>query len=741
MVIYFTGAFYHSQSESHPAGSPKRSKYDLLQVTRKAADSACMNVVDVQLPAGSDKPTQLNAVQQALGRAVASSGQTPVSIIPEQGQWRIASATGTNWIVAKNQAVTLTPSQPYSMTRLPGSTEGEAVLLTTRNQRVSGRLNDVQQAQLTQQLMKLVASSDTQFAFTTQARVTQVSSTQLTIALTAGQLTLPRGLLSVAAGSTLTLSLTSDGAQGIQVSVSGNGPNAPVKLSQQASSQVIRHLLETNGVTIRSENGQRLSALLAPIPEARELAGQGSQLAHLRLSGDRLTALVASQQAIARVNGPLQGVPASDALTLTRSEVQRLPVLSVMPMSRGAVSGGEAVLSPTQAQDVQQKIVQLSRQLLAQTGSPREALNALVQQLSQFQSLPAQALSPALSQAISQLTRAETTFLAEAGKLPAFRRESAVAPSLEGRHLRVEDAPSTATAKKPGAAGAGLGALAEKLRALTGLAGEGKHAQVTPQDTGVTEAKPSVRMTSPAAEQIRALLSAAPLPLSVSALTRPATGNDFLSALVTLLQFSLAGRAVARQPALSARADSSDSPLNRPAAGQTPAASPSRSAQELAQADSRNTLLNALKTLLASHQQARLGQAENKLQGQDTLFYQVPFVGSDERPAELVIQRDGQGNKPSVTQPGQSRCWNLTMRLDTGDSGPLLAKSRIEGDVIEIDIYASSERLLTKVADTLPFLLRRLEASGLTVSRHSLQRGQVPDTLNTQRHHLFETMV
>ena len=61
------------------------------------------------------------------------------------------------------------------------------------------------------------------------------------------------------------------------------------------------------------------------------------------------------------------------------------------------------------------------------------------------------------------------------------------------------------------------------------------------------------------------------------------------------------------------------------------------------------------------------------------------------------------------------------MKLDIGDAGQLLAKSKIDTDTITIDLYTSNETVLTRVADTLPFLERRLADLGLNVEKMSFQ--------------------
>ena len=80
------------------------------------------------------------------------------------------------------------------------------------------------------------------------------------------------------------------------------------------------------------------------------------------------------------------------------------------------------------------------------------------------------------------------------------------------------------------------------------------------------------------------------------------------------------------------------------------------------------------------------------------------------------------------------------MRLDAGTSGQILAKTKISGPSIELNLYTSTDGLLNSIRDTLPYLLRRLTAHGLEVASSSVQRGQIPTTLARHNYHLFETL-
>ena len=81
------------------------------------------------------------------------------------------------------------------------------------------------------------------------------------------------------------------------------------------------------------------------------------------------------------------------------------------------------------------------------------------------------------------------------------------------------------------------------------------------------------------------------------------------------------------------------------------------------------------------------------------------------------------------------------MKLDIGDFGQVLAKSKIDKNTITLDLYASNDEVLRRIGNTLPYLKKRLTSLGLDVENSSYQRGQIPDTLNTRPHQIFETRV
>lgn len=122
------------------------------------------------------------------------------------------------------------------------------------------------------------------------------------------------------------------------------------------------------------------------------------------------------------------------------------------------------------------------------------------------------------------------------------------------------------------------------------------------------------------ASRIYGLLNAPAIAVTPLSLTSPIAASNFVQGLVALLQLSLAGRALSRQPSLKVQIDSPDSIISKTITNTSGSAPSSRVAQDVANLDSRTNLLANLKTLLANHQHSKVAQAENRVQGQDRFF-------------------------------------------------------------------------------------------------------------------------
>lgn len=170
-------------------------------------------------------------------------------------------------------------------------------------------------------------------------------------------------------------------------------------------------------------------------------------------------------------------------------------------------------------------------------------------------------------------------------------------------------------------------------------------------------------------------------------------------------------------------------------------AQPSRAIQELNQLDQRQQLLAQLKILLSNHQQNKVANVESRIQGQDSFYYIFPSLSQPQNPVELLIKREQNKKENKHVESSSKTLWNITMKLDIGDSGQVLAKSKIDKNTLSIDLYASNDVVLKRIGDTLPYLQKRLTSLGLVVENTSYQRGNIPDSLKVRPHQIFETRV
>ena len=251
-----------------------------------------------------------------------------------------------------------------------------------------------------------------------------------------------------------------------------------------------------------------------------------------------------------------------------------------------------------------------------------------------------------------------------------------------------------------------------------------------------------VKQDANLASRIQSMLLSPALLATPTTLNSPIAASNFVQGLVALLQVSLAGRALQRQPSLKAQIDLPDSVISRTLGATTNTqGATSRVAQDFANLDSRTNILNNLKTLLANHQQHKVSQVESRIQGQDNFYYILPSVSQHAAAPELLIQREPDHHGGKGKEKGKQSLWHVTMKLDIGEIGEVLAKSKIKGDTITLDLYASNQTIVARIGDTLPYLKQRLAELGLEVASSSFQQGSIPTTLSTRPHSIFETRV
>ncbi len=282
----------------------------------------------------------------------------------------------------------------------------------------------------------------------------------------------------------------------------------------------------------------------------------------------------------------------------------------------------------------------------------------------------------------------------------------------------------------------------------TSLTGSKTNESVTGENVGaVGDVKNGAKKLAPdmneqgLSQRLQQLISSQALVTTPINLSSPVNASSFVQGLVALVQLALAGRAMQRQPGLKTQIDAPDSIVSKTLANMGVTTQPSRVSQDMNQLDGRQQLLSQLKTLLSSHQQNKIANVDSRIQGQDSFYYILPSLSQHQSPPELLIKRElgGQNNKHAPA--GQRSLWNITMKLDIGDNGQVLAKSKIDKSTITLDLYASNDEVLKRIGDTLPYLHKRLTSLGLVVENTSYQRGHIPDTLNSRPHQIFETRV
>ncbi|WP_088330211.1 flagellar hook-length control protein FliK [Lacimicrobium sp. SS2-24] len=236
---------------------------------------------------------------------------------------------------------------------------------------------------------------------------------------------------------------------------------------------------------------------------------------------------------------------------------------------------------------------------------------------------------------------------------------------------------------------------------------------------------------------LRALLSQPAMALTPLSLTTPASQSGFVGGLITLLQLSLAARQSRSYPAQSDKLAERLSGMLENTGGARVSA---RGLADLAQVEQRHQLIRNLSLLLTSHTGHKAVSAESQLQGQDSFYYSLPLGNEQQRKdLELLIRREPPPDKKNQQQAGNQKQWHLTMKLDVGDLGGLLAKARLHEMQLELDFYAANDTLKDKVICMLPVLKKRLLELGIEVHHSQCQLGKIPTTLQQRPYQVFET--
>ncbi|NMH59317.1 flagellar hook-length control protein FliK [Alteromonas ponticola] len=542
-----------------------------------------------------------------------------------------------------------------------------------------------QASKIAEAVTRLVPASAVASTNSIQATVNHVQGNQLSLRLgvqgnPSVNITLNQAV-NLAQGDKVQLTLSQSSANTFTANLASSAPDSTVigdsKLAaNHALVQQFTRLQMATGLTI---SPQVLQGILDKAGVATLSAGQSAQIT-LSMRNNQLSVTTLNSQAIAQLALSKAGTNALPLLT-NLQQAKTLPLLIPIESSHQQnltnTTQSSAPVSQTidtmSKNQIHEAILQLSRRLLNEIGSTREALNQLITTLSTSGNQTSPAMSALMRGFAQQLTQ-------------------------------------------------GFGA--EESGALKGLA---------PTSTSDPNAK------APTVQALQALFSSPSLPINSQALTSPVTQSGFVSGLVAVLQMTFAGRAIRNQPHLGALADDTGSFLHKSMSQAGATGSAARVSQEFSRLDGQRQMLENIKTLLANHRQQKLINLENRIQGQDSFYYVLPVNSQSQAPPEVLLKREEQHTDADNSQDNSAKVWNFTMKLDIDELGKLLVKSKVTATSLNLNLYTSSDVLLAKVQETLPILLKRLSALGLTIEHSSCQRGKIPETLSDNPYQLFET--
>ncbi|GAA6184074.1 flagellar hook-length control protein FliK [Aliiglaciecola sp. NS0011-25] len=241
------------------------------------------------------------------------------------------------------------------------------------------------------------------------------------------------------------------------------------------------------------------------------------------------------------------------------------------------------------------------------------------------------------------------------------------------------------------------------------------------------------------AENIKQLITQAPLNLSPIQLTQAISSQGIVAGLMTMLQISLASRLNRNQPQNSEKIAQIVSSIIS-SSGKAAAPQTQRSLNDLNQMEQKHQLLKQLGRMFAQHQSSKLSNAEQALQGQETFYYVLPSgVGEQKKDIELLIKREPEKHASAEKQHNKSAIWHLTMKMDIGEIGQILTKAKLQQDELELDLYTSNEAVKELVYNYLPLFKKRLKSLGIEVAKAQCQLGKIPEHLHTRPYQIFQT--
>lgn len=258
--------------------------------------------------------------------------------------------------------------------------------------------------------------------------------------------------------------------------------------------------------------------------------------------------------------------------------------------------------------------------------------------------------------------------------------------------------------------------------------------QIKPEQSG---------MPLPDMQGIKQLLKASTLPVTPISIVTPPSGGGLVAGLINLLQVSMTARLnrsnQQAQEKLNNSLNNIVAPGIKPKTSSKPAG---QNLKELSSLEQKHNMVKLLSDMVNQHSNQKMQNAERTLQGQEALYYVLPFSQrEDQPPAELLIQRDKPEDDNKSEDKSQTSNWLLTMKLPIGELGEILTKSKVTEDKIELDMYTSSEELKIKTLNYLPLLKKRFDDLGIILEIGRCERGNIPDKLAKNPYQILETKV
>lgn len=241
-------------------------------------------------------------------------------------------------------------------------------------------------------------------------------------------------------------------------------------------------------------------------------------------------------------------------------------------------------------------------------------------------------------------------------------------------------------------------------------------------------------------QAIKQLLQTPTMPITPVSLVA-ASGGGMVAGLINLLQVSLAARLNRSNTEVGEKIQNTISQLvgtSVKSAG--PQKASTSGLRDLSQLEQKHNMVKLLSDAINQHSKQKLQNAERTLQGQEAFYYVLPFRQSDSHaPPELLVTREKDEEQTQNKDSAENRAWLLTMKLSVGELGELLAKTKVNDELIKVDFYTSNTRLKDTVLEHLPALKKRFDSLGLTMEIGRCELGQIPEHLAHNPYQILQT--